>query len=359
LENVEIMINLAGDGGGICCLNNSNLSLVNVTISGNSAGCSGGGIGCFNNSNTSLINVTISDNFAEEAGGGIFSYNWITTENQICMTNVMICGNQSDIAGAFQCAVIAPAVLDQITITNSTICDNESDNEGAISLSGYINNVNIINSIIRNNTEEEIFLGVENINLYIDFTNITGGWEGTDNIDEDPMFSGTGEDPYSLLEDSPCIDTGIPDVSCLDLPPYDIIGNERIWDGNGDGTAIIDMGAYEFGAPPYVEIDDNIIIQTPGVHLYQNYPNPFNPTTTISFQLSAFSNQEDVELEIYNIKGQKIKTLTHSLTHQPTNCYKVSWDGTDDYNQPVSSGIYLYKLQAGKQVQTRKMILLK
>jgi len=105
------------------------------------------------------------------------------------------------------------------------------------------------------------------------------------------------------------------------------------------------------------------------INSLSNYPNPFNPTTTISFQVSglrsngaASSSQagdsyQDVELSIYNIKGQKIKTLPFSPSQFPS--VSVTWDGTDDNDQSVSSGIYFYKLKAGKDEQIRKMILMK
>ena len=89
----------------------------------------------------------------------------------------------------------------------------------------------------------------------------------------------------------------------------------------------------------------------------QNYPNPFNPTTTISF--SVTQNSIFVNLEIYNIKGQKIKSFpidqfTNSQIHQ------VIWNGTDSNNQSVSSGIYFYKLIInGKTEAMNKCLLLK
>jgi hypothetical protein len=89
-----------------------------------------------------------------------------------------------------------------------------------------------------------------------------------------------------------------------------------------------------------------------GSYLY-NYPNPFNPTTTISFNFTA-ENAKDTELVIYNIKGQKIKQFSIF-----NNQSSIVWDGTDENNQLVSSGIYFYKLDAGEFSQTRKMILLK
>jgi len=87
----------------------------------------------------------------------------------------------------------------------------------------------------------------------------------------------------------------------------------------------------------------------------QNYPNPFNPSTTISFSLTTEST-EDAELVICNLKGQKIKTYSVILSGVEGS---VSWDGTDQNNQPVSSGIYLYKLKSGDFEQSRKMLLLK
>ena len=96
-----------------------------------------------------------------------------------------------------------------------------------------------------------------------------------------------------------------------------------------------------------------------------NYPNPFNPETTIRFSLNT-ENTEDAELIIYNLKGQKIKTLSPSLCHpefiegRGSRQYSTSWNGTDDNKQPVSSGIYFYKLRInGRNVAIRKMILLK
>ena len=93
--------------------------------------------------------------------------------------------------------------------------------------------------------------------------------------------------------------------------------------------------------------------------LFQNYPNPFNPRTTISFNLTA-KDAKNAKLEIYNIKGQRIKNLPLSFDKlRTTERFEIIWDGTDYNNQPVTSGIYFYKLKTGEEVQTRKMLLLK
>ncbi len=91
--------------------------------------------------------------------------------------------------------------------------------------------------------------------------------------------------------------------------------------------------------------------------LYGNYPNPFNPETAITFNLTA-EDAKGAEIEIFNIKGQKIKTFpinTFSLT--PIN--SIIWDGKDERGKAVSSGIYLYRLETEKISSTKKMLLMK
>ncbi|MDP8204943.1 MAG: C25 family cysteine peptidase [Candidatus Tenebribacter mawsonii] len=88
--------------------------------------------------------------------------------------------------------------------------------------------------------------------------------------------------------------------------------------------------------------------------LHANFPNPFNPTTTISFSLKEAGN---VDLDVYNIKGQKVKTLIHA--NLPAENHQVVWNGKDDSGKSVSSGIYFYKMKTASYTSTRKMILLK
>jgi len=88
--------------------------------------------------------------------------------------------------------------------------------------------------------------------------------------------------------------------------------------------------------------------------LSQNYPNPFNPTTEIEFSLPEWSN---VQLAVYNVLGQKIKTLFNAKV--PAGRYKVTWDGTNDFGRQVASGVYLYKLKTNKVQKVKKMILLR
>ncbi len=91
-----------------------------------------------------------------------------------------------------------------------------------------------------------------------------------------------------------------------------------------------------------------------GFALLQNYPNPFNPSTTISFELDK---KQEIELAVYNLLGQKVKTLYSGLVSAGT--HRMEWDASDEAGQKVSSGIYFYRLIAEQQVASRKMTLLK
>jgi hypothetical protein len=85
-----------------------------------------------------------------------------------------------------------------------------------------------------------------------------------------------------------------------------------------------------------------------------NFPNPFNPTTTISYSVKT---PEAVTIEIFNVKGQLIKTLVSEA--KEAGNHTVVWNGDDNSGRRVSSGIYYYKMSAGKYSSTRKMVMMK
>ncbi len=85
-----------------------------------------------------------------------------------------------------------------------------------------------------------------------------------------------------------------------------------------------------------------------------NYPNPFNPETTVTFSLDT---EAEIELVIYNIKGQKIKTLADETFRPDT--YNIIWKGDNDNGKKASSGVYFVKLKVNNEVLTNKVIMLK
>ena len=88
--------------------------------------------------------------------------------------------------------------------------------------------------------------------------------------------------------------------------------------------------------------------------LEQNYPNPFNPSTNIRFQLA---NNQHVEIKVYNIVGKEVRTLTNQ--QYAAGQHTLVWDGTNNAGRSVVSGVYIYKMTAGKFSQTRKMNLVR
>ena len=88
--------------------------------------------------------------------------------------------------------------------------------------------------------------------------------------------------------------------------------------------------------------------------LHQNYPNPFNPITSLRYDLPE---QAQVTLTVYDMLGRKVTQLVN--TTQEAGYKSVQWDATNMHGKPVSAGVYLYQIQAGEFVQTKKMVLLK
>lgn len=86
----------------------------------------------------------------------------------------------------------------------------------------------------------------------------------------------------------------------------------------------------------------------------QNYPNPGNPTTNIVFCLAETRR---VELKVFNIIGQEVRSLVNDF--REAGAYSVIWDGRNNQGLEVPSGIYLYRLQVGEHVFTKKLTLLK
>jgi hypothetical protein len=117
----------------------------------------------------------------------------------------------------------------------------------------------------------------------------------------------------------------------------------------GSFGSIIDPFLFNFNL--HVETD---LILSPVPTLHQNYPNPFNPITSLRYDLP-----EDglVNITIYDMMGRIVKTLINS---SQTAGYKfIRWNATNERNESVSAGLYLYTIQAGEFRQTKKMVLLK
>jgi hypothetical protein len=125
----------------------------------------------------------------------------------------------------------------------------------------------------------------------------------------------------------------------------------------GESESLVDAVMNLFGEP--VSVGEDAVAHLPRAYsLSQNYPNPFNPMTVIEFAVpETRDGGVDVTLLIYNIRGERIRTLIDEP--KPAGIYMVSWDGRDDRGSRLASGIYLYSIVAGDFRSTRKMVLVK
>lgn len=168
----------------------------------------------------------------------------------------------------------------------------------------------------------------------------------------------------------------------LDLSPANIIvyGDNELdksgWavssgDINGDGIGDIFIGAraanpvggvaageaYVIYGTAEVSVEEHETPRPTHFALSQNYPNPFNLTTHMIYQIGNVRSPVYTTLEIYDVLGQRVKTLINEA--QEAGYHTVKWDGTDCFGNPVSTGVYFYRLVSGEFVDTRSMILVK
>ncbi|MCD4819774.1 MAG: T9SS type A sorting domain-containing protein [Candidatus Cloacimonetes bacterium] len=327
--------NSATGGGGAISRWWSGESIIisNNIICNNNSSARGGGIyvfGSCDDISAMISGNTICNNSSVEGGGIAF---W---DASAAVKRNIICNNIASSAGGGIHLVDGSSP----EIINNTICDNHAVSEGGGIALNYVHFPIFNNLIIYGNTSNNGTQIHTPTTPDLTYCDIQGGFVGTGNIDVDPLFVNAEIDDYCLTENSPCIDAGDPNS------PYD-----------PDDT-IADIGAIFFNQ----ETDAvNNELQITNFKL-RNYPNPFNPTTTIKFNLEQSQQNKQIEIEIYNIKGQKIKKLEISpeSIREKLGINEVVWDGKDDSGKPVSSGIYFYQLKVGNNFsETKRMLLLK
>jgi hypothetical protein len=121
------------------------------------------------------------------------------------------------------------------------------------------------------------------------------------------------------------------------------------------GTAILRATDFSIQVVNSTSTDDHVESSVFRNYLLGSYPNPFNPETLISFQISA--DYQNVTVDIYNIKGQKIRSLVNGEYSAGT--HSVVWNGKDDKGLDVGSGIYFYQMKTDEFTATKKLTLMK
>jgi hypothetical protein len=309
-------------------------AITGFTITGGN-GSFGGGISCASGSSPSVTYNVITDNTASQGGGGISC--WQDCDPFIAQ-NVIYGNSSQSFGGGILCSTgCNPLIINNVVSGNST----SSQGGGIMS---WQSDPMISNSIFWNNegpgNDDEISGTVT-----ITYSDIEGGWSGQGNIDEDPLFIDPdngdfhiSSDSCGYIFDSPCIDTGDPDI-------YD---NRHGCDW-GLGYLRSDMGAYGGGDSAPVGIENDMDELPQSFAIFRNYPNPFNSGTTVIFDIQDATN---VRIDIYNLLGRRVTTLFDG--NKPAGSHAISWQAGD-----LPSGIYFARLEAGEQTGNIKMVLLK
>jgi hypothetical protein len=234
-------------------------------------------------------------------------------------------------------------------ITNCTIVDNEDRNpevfDPAAAIYAHISRPRITGSIVQGNISHyfEPAPVLYGKSYYTTWSDMGDGWPGEGNIDEDPLFVGSGEHSYALSSASPCVNAGRPDTTGLGLPPLDLAGLLRVAAGR------VDMGAYEGTLEA-----TGVPLASDALFLAPNRPNPFSRETTISFRLRE---TRPVRVSVIDVTGRRVAVLADDVYE--AGAHAVEWDGRDAHGRAVASGVYFARLEAGDRSESRRIVLLR
>ena len=421
LVNVTISGNTGGGswGAGIFCNNNSNLSLENVTITGNTSGGEAGGI-YSTMSSLSLVNCILWNDSPQEIYGSVTAtYSDIAGgyegEGNID-ANPFFCNNGS---GDYTLAENSPCIdagdpnspLDP----DGTIADMGAFGVGceAINLAPVLTTIEdqqiVEDSVLTIGVSATSILGysmsfnatsdTSDVEVSLEDTNLTAtpslNWFGSSVItviatDENELFDTTGftltvnavNDAPVAYDDTIMVDHNTDFVGALIASDVDDM-EYSFYPLNNPSNGIVTVSveglfvyspttdysgsdSFTFIVCDYSLCDTATILIT--IHplsideaslpteyaIHQNYPNPFNPVTTLRYDLPENAL---INITIYDMLGRQVKTLINQT--QDAGYKSVIWNATNDYGKPVSAGIYIYQIQAGDYISTKKMVLLK
>ena len=297
---------------------------------------------------------------------------YIGEQSEVNITNCLFAGLRTNAQSPI---AFFTEDLGTYKVSNCTFYDNYGA-YAAVAISGHMSMRN--NIFFNPDAPKEIHIyHVPPVEMYyskldFDYNLIRGGYSsinkpgnlsillwGEHNLDQEPAFTSTElSDPFflHLSSESLCIDAGTPDISLLDLPPYDLANNWRVWNGR------IDMGCFEYGSQPWVSIDDPVAPVLPESSITA-YPNPFSGFTSIKVRsLGSQSVRDDrldrADITIYNIKGQRVKSI--SLDPATVSEQVTYWDGRGADNIKCASGIYFINLRVnGKRIDSKKVTFIR
>ena len=326
LQEVEFLFNTAVNSGGMDCYINSSPTLEDVLFLGNEATTMGaGGLDCTSNSSPTLTRVVFDSNTADDYGGGVYCCNGSCP----VFSEAVFVGNSANRGGAIECYNASPEFTRTTLWMNS--CDPSSGVIGCFAGSSPV----LTNTIVSSSTGGFAIVCSDSAEPSLTrccvYDNACGDslcGDYHDNLFVNPLFCDAESGDFTLRDDSQCL----PENN----PWGELIGTY----GPGDCAT---------GVPEDPE-------QMPTtLALYPASPNPSSRATSIAFDLPA---PQTISLMVFDVAGRRVRTLAEDM-HLPAGRRTVSWDGLDDTGSAVASGVYFYRLVAGEEELTGRVVLLR
>jgi len=339
LEGVTVRNGMAAEGGGLHLVGASP-TITACSIEGNTAtGTGGGGLYCINGSSPTLVNCMIRNNLASGTYGGGF-YN--KSNSNPVLWNCVLAGNVAtgvgSTGGAMYNWTCSPSLV------NCSLGGNDGY-DGSALYSSFSSYPELLNCIVWGNDPGQSghpLVDIFTSTTYVANSDIQGGFTGPGNLQLDPLFLDAN---LRIASWSPCVDAGDnAHVETLEDPD----GNPRIWDGNGDAAAVVDMGAYE------VFTGSTAVPEAPassGVRLLPPRPNPSVASASLAFDVPRSG---PVSLVVFDVTGRRVRTLTEGTL--AAGAHMATWDGADETGRRVAAGTYFARLTAGQVTRSEKIL---
>lgn len=148
--------------------------------------------------------------------------------------------------------------------------------------------------------------------------------------------------------------SGYYETSELSVGEIEGLATKVFYESDTETMEVYGNTTVDFTIEPMEQLSNEGTPDLPNKIATHNYPNPFNPTTTISFNIPQ---QTNVNVTVYNVKGEKVKTLVNSALNSGT--HTVVWDGEDDNQNAVASGVYFYKVRTENSTAVKKIMMIK
>ena len=311
-------------GGGTFNDRDSAPMVTNCTFSNNSAIGYGGGM--YNEDGSPMVTDCSFIENSASSGGGMYNYHAATM-----VTNCILSNNSATLFGGGGMSNHSSSP----TVVNCTFSNNSAAKWGD-GMFNFESSPTITDCIFWENGEEIFWFGSLGLSVSVTYCDVQGGHSGVGNIDADPMFIDLAAGDYHLKSGSPCIDAG----TNAGAPTEDIEGNPRPIDGDGDGTATTDMGAYEYVPPAEPAIEATVDFDPDTLNLKSK-----GKVVTVYIELPEGYDVEEIDISTVMLNG-----IVPALA-RPTDVGDYDSDGVPDLMVKFDRADVQDVLEPGNEVE--------